>query len=406
MDKIIEKSTRKLQNTSLGYRRDELNKWPWDTQLLGIQGSRGVGKTTLFLQHMAASNLEAHEMLYISLDDIYFIDNRLVDVADQFRRLGGKRLYIDEVHKYPNWSVEIKNIYDDHPDLKIAFTGSSMMELRKGNADLSRRALIRHMQGLSFRQFMNLSYVHDGHPEHFIRQYSLDDILSSSNDIIQEINAEIKDFKPYVHLAAYLRHGYYPFFLEGISYFPEKLEATVMAVLEVDFAQTYNVSATNIRSIYKLLYAISTSPPFQPNIERLSKRIGLSRKTLLEYIHYLANADILSILKNPKKGISILKKPDKIYLENTNLLYTFEPHALQIGMVRETYVMNQLKESHDIHFSQQGDVLVDEKYTFEVGGKKKNNKQIYDIDDAYILADDIDYRVGNKIPMWMIGLMY
>lgn len=403
MDILFDNSNRRLEGISLDYQRDEISQYPWELQLLGIEGSRGIGKTTLFLQHMK-QHYKSGEAIYLSLDDIYFTQHQLVDVVREFHRRGGRRIYIDEVHKYPNWSIEIKNIYDNYGDLKVAFTGSSMSYIQSGNADLSRRAIMRRMQGLSFRQFINIQRAKRGSKHPPIQRYTLEDILENTNDIIREVTKD--NFKPYAYFQKYLEHGYYPFFMEGLTYFPDKLSGTTRAVLEADFAQLHNVTAVNVRSIYQLLYAISTSPPYQPNIEKLSKRIGIARKTLLEYIHHLSRADILTLLKDPQKGLSILKKPNKIYLENTNLLYNFAPRDLQMGTVRETFVMNQLKYGHDLHYPQSGDVLVNEKYTFEIGGKNKTTKQINDIENAYILADDIDHRVHNKIPMWMVGMLY
>jgi len=369
-----------------------------------VEGSRGIGKTTMFLQHMLA-NADRQESIYLSLDHIYFTEHKLVEVADDFYRRGGRRLYIDEVHKYPNWSIEIKNIHDLYgDDLKIAFTGSSMSYIQSGNADLSRRAIIRRMQGLSFRQYINLKMIKEGKSDISIDQYSLDEILNNTDTVIDEIKKTGITIFPLFR--EYLKYGYYPFFLEGLDYFPERLNNTIKAVLESDFALLHNVSANNVRSIYQLLYAIATSPPFQPNIERISKRIGIARTTLLEYIHHLSRADILALLKDPKKGLSTLKKPNKIYLENPNVLYNFEPNALQLGTLRETFVINQLKYNHAIHYPKKGDVLVDEKYTFEIGGKKKGYEQIREIKNSFVLSDDIDIRVGNKIPMWLVGMMY
>lgn len=401
LEKLFKYSEGRLLQTAGYFQRDELNEYPFEQRLLGLQGSRGVGKTTVFLQHMAQTYKD-RSAIYLSLDDIYFTEHKLVDVAEEFVRMGGHHMYIDEVHKYPNWSLEVKNIYDTYPQLKVAFTGSSISHLQAGNADLSRRAIIRRMQGLSFRQFINLLRSKEGKAP--IPKFSLEEILNNGIEVIRTIMAD--GIKPYLYFERYLQEGYYPFFTEGEALYHERLAKTIQAVLEIDFGQLYNVNVTSLRSIYTLLYAISTSPPFQPNIERLSTRIGIARKTLLEYIHYLYRADVLNLLKDEKFGMSILKKPNKIYLENTNLLYNFAPFRCDKGTVRETFVINQLRNDHAVRYTKKGDVLVDDKYIFEIGGKNKTKKQIATLQNAYILADDTEFVYENKIPMYLLGMMY
>ena len=398
MEKLRLRSNQRIERTSMTYERDELKNIDWQVRLLGIKGARGIGKTTLLLQYIKQTHGFSEQAIYLSLDDIYFTENKLIDFVENFYRNGGLFLYLDEVHKYPNWEIEIKNIYDIYPDMKIVFTGSSMLEIQKSNADLSRRAIIFPLQGLSFRQFLNLKYSQN------LSVYSLEEVLKNANDIIAHVQESIK---PYPYFKEYLQWGYYPFFMEGNQWFFDKLEGIVKAVIESDFLILSNIDVKNIRKIYQFLLAIATSPPFTPNIQVLSDRTAITRNTLLHYIYYLEKADVLTLLQTQRTGITLLQKPEKIYLENTNLLYLFAPTSLNIGMVRETFVLNQLKAVATVHYPDAGgDILVNSNYNFEIGGKSKKKDQILGVPNSYIIADDWDYKVGNKIPIWLMGLLY
>ena len=398
MEKLRLRSNQRIERTSMTYERDELKNIDWQVRLLGIKGARGIGKTTLLLQYIKQTHGFSEQAIYLSLDDIYFTENKLIDFVENFYRNGGLFLYLDEVHKYPNWEIEIKNIYDIYPDMKIVFTGSSMLEIHKSNADLSRRAIIFPLQGLSFRQFLNLKYSQN------LSVYSLEEVLKNANDIIAHVQESIK---PYPYFKEYLQWGYYPFFMEGNQWFFDRLEGIVKAVIESDFLILSNIDVKNIRKIYQFLLAIATSPPFTPNIQVLSDRTAITRNTLLHYIYYLEKVDVLTLLQTQRTGITLLQKPEKIYLENTNLLYLFAPTSLNIGMVRETFVLNQLKAVATVHYPDAGgDILVNSNYNFEIGGKSKKKDQILGVPNSYIIADDWDYKVGNKIPIWLMGLLY
>ena len=398
MEKLRLRSNQRIERTSLTYQRDELSKIDWTVRLLGIKGARGIGKTTMLLQHLKQSHGFNENAIYISLDDIYFTENKLILFIEDFYRNGGIFLYLDEVHKYPNWEIEVKNIYDTYPDLQIIFTGSSMLEIQKSNADLSRRAIVFSLQGLSFRQFLNLKYGLN------INIYSLEQILESANDIIAQLQSTLK---PYPYFKEYVQTGYYPFFMEGNQWFYDRLEGITKAVIESDFLILNNIDIKNIRKIYQFLLVVATSPPFTPNIQTLSERTGINRNTLLQYIYYLEKADILTLLQTDRKGITLLQKPEKIYLENTNLLYLFAPTSLDIGMVRETFVLNQLKAVTKVNYPNAGgDIVVNDNYTFEIGGKLKKKNQIEGIPNSFIIADEWDFKVGNKIPIWLLGLLY
>ncbi len=398
MDKLIEKYRRKVQNTDTTFIRSKALEINWNSRLIGIRGSRGVGKTTLLLQYIKkhlGENLSS--ALYVSLDDIWFSENSLSELVDQFVKQGGKYLFIDEVHKYTQWSIEIKNIYDDYPELKTIFTGSSLLEILNARADLSRRAIIYEMQGLSFREYVAME------TDLNLITYSLDEILTSHEEISREISTLIKPFK---YFNKYLEHGYYPFYREQKDLYHIRLEEVINMILEVELPMMKKVNIAYVKKLKQLLYVISESAPFIPNISKLSERIGILRETLLSYLYYLDEANLLQSVYKDAKGITILQKPDKLYLENTNLMFTLKGDDSDKGNLRETFFMNQLKSKHLLEIAKQGDFVVDRKYTFEIGGSTKRNKQIKTISEAYIAADDIEFGYEKKIPLWLFGFLY
>lgn len=396
MESLIQKFRRKISATDTAFIRSLEEKINWNSRLIGIKGQRGVGKTTLLLQHIKlnfSQNLE--EVLYVSLDDLWFTENKLVNLAEDFEKKGGKFLFLDEVHKYPEWSQTLKNLYDDHPELKIIFTGSSMLEILNARADISRRAVIYKLSGLSFREF--LKYEHQIDFENF----TLENIIDNHIIISQQIASKIKPLKEFDN---YLKYGYYPFYKEEKELYYSKLQEVVNFILEVEIPQLKNVSLAFLPKIKHLLFAISESAPFVPNISKLSERIGITRETLLNYLLYLSDANLINNVYKQAKGISRLQKPDKIFLENTNLM-----HALgnaNIGNIRETFFVNQLSHANLVEYSNEGDFLVNGNCTFEIGGKQKNNKQIAGIKNAYIAADNIEFGYENKIPLWLFGFLY
>lgn len=394
MEKLKLRSRERINRVSTRYRRDELYGIDWDQRLLGITGSRGVGKTTLVLQHIRERHGLGNEALYLSLDDLYFTEHRLLDLAEDFRREGGLFVYLDEVHKYPGWANEVKTLYDLYPDLNIVFTGSSMLELYKANADLSRRAVMYQLHGLTFRQYLGIKDLlhHDPVP--------LADVLHRGNELIMNLP---EDFRPYPHFRNYLKMGYLPFFLESESWYSDLLQASTRALVESDMALIYNIDVRNLRSIYQLLYAVATSPPFKPNIVKISERLEISRNTVVQYLHYLEKADLLVLLGSSKSGLSSMQKPDKIYFSNPNLYYALHPGEPNTGAVRESFVLSQLRRGHEVRYPETGDFLIDDQYLIEVGGKNKSEHQIRDAPHGYIAADDLDYALGRKVPIWLFG---
>lgn len=398
MEKLIEIFRKKMAVPLPTFERELERKINWNARLISIRGSRGTGKTTLFLQHIKktfSNNL--NKVLYVSLDNIYFSNNTLVELAEKFASRGGTHLFLDEVHKYENWSKEIKNLYDDFPELHIAFTGSSLLEILNGRADLSRRTLVYELTGLSFREYLSIIKVQD------FPIFTLEEILKNNEQISAEIASKIR---PFEFFDDYLSFGYYPYFLEGKDDYFNRLNETLNMILEVELPFLRGLEVAYVPKIKKLLAVIGESAPFIPNITQLATKIGISRQTLLLYLKYLEDAKLINQLYKKSRGLGALEKPEKILMENTNLMELFNGENTNIGNRRETFVLNQLLHSHKVDFSEESDFFVDSKYTFEVGGKNKKRKQIQTVPDSYIIADDIEFGTDRRIPIWLLGFMY
>lgn len=398
MEQLFQYSKSRINSVNTGFKRYLWNKIDWNSRLIAITGARGVGKTTLLLQYIK-ENLAKNpdEVIYVSLDDLYFSKTTIVDFTDEFVKRGGKYLFLDEVHKYLNWSQEIKNIYDYFNQLKIVITGSSALDIFKGKADLSRRAVMYKMHGLSFREFIALKY------KYLFPVLDLDQIVSSPSIYITEILTKIKPVKLFEE---YLRTGYYPFFLEDEQNFHIRLKQTVNHVLDNDLPSVEKIDFASVHNLRKLLSILTEIVPYKPNILKLSKQVGVSRETLIKYLYLLSRADLLMLLQTDTLGISKLNKPGKIYLNNPNLAYAITDTHVNKGTLRETFFYNQLNEGNHLLYSSKGDFLINNRYVFEVGGKNKTRKQIQDIHNAYIAADNIEYAQGNKIPLWLFGFLY
>lgn len=398
MDDLFEKYQKKIQNTSTLFVRSFIDDINWDARLIGIKGARGVGKTTLLLQYMKLNfSNELEKSLYVSLDSVAFTNRNLVDLADQFVKKGGRYLFLDEVHKYANWAQELKNIYDDYPELKVVFTGSSLLEILNSRADLSRRALIYHMQGLSFREYLSLETGKS------FERLSLEQLLEHHLSAASLINAQIK---PFQYFETYLKQGYYPYYKEQPENYAQRLEEIINMMLEIELPLLRGVDLGYIHKVKQLLAIISESVPFIPNVSNLSAKMGINRSTLMNYLHYLAEIGLTTNLYKEAKGNSKLQKPSKIYLENTNLMYVLSPSKTNAGNVRETFFANQLGDKHLLSFHETADFFVDQTYSFEIGGKDKSGKQINNLKNAFIVSDDIEYGYQNKIPLWLFGFLY
>lgn len=398
MEELKTRYYTRLKHVDTDFVRSVMQTINWKARLIGIKGARGVGKTTLLLQYLKLHFDERIEdTLYVSLDSFGFRGHSLVTLADEFVRSGGKHLFIDEVHKYKNWAQELKNIYDDYPNLQVVFTGSSLLEILNSRADLSRRAVIYPMQGLSFREYLVLESG-----EKF-EQLDLEDIVKNHLTIAHKINERIKPFR---YFQNYLKHGYYPFYNEEIDLYEQRIEEVINMMLEIELPLLRGVEIGLIAKIKQLLAIISSSVPFTPNITNLSKKMNIHRNTLMSYLHYLEEIDLTINLQKEAQGNVKLQKPNKIYLENTNLMYTLSPNAINKGNIRETFFANQLNYRHQLYYHPKTDFYVDYKYAFEVGGADKSKKQILDLKHAFIAADDIEYGYQNKIPLWLFGFLY
>ncbi|MCF0174262.1 MAG: ATP-binding protein [Bacteroidales bacterium] len=399
MDSLFIKSDRHIANTPTSIVRSEMQKINWSSRLICIQGAKGVGKSTLIKQFVKLNySLGDRSVLYCSADSVYFSNHSLVDLASLFTINGGERLIIDEVHKYREWSREIKEIYDLYPELRIIISGSSLLQLLEGDADLSRRCVKYTMQGLSFREY--LRFYHNIS----LDSHSLDEIISNAYSICSEVNAVCKPNKLFKE---YLRIGYYPFYLEDKEDYYTKIEQVVNFIIETELPLICKVDISNIRKIKALVSVVSRSVPFEVDAKKLAGSIECSRDTVIEYLNDLANADVLNLLYSEKKNIGKLTKPDKIYLENPNLLYALSPAEIEIGTARETFAVCHLSESHNVEYGKtQGDFKVDFHYTFEIGGPSKDFSQIAGIPDSYIFADDTEYPEGAKLPLWLLGFLY
>ena len=398
MEKLIENYRKKIGFTNTGFIRSLEKDIKWDARLVGIRGPRGVGKTTMLLQHIKEAFKDDYsKALYVSLDNLYFADNSLVDLAEQFIKRGGTHLFLDEVHKYPQWSQTIKNLYDDYPELSIVFTGSSLLKILDARADLSRRALVYEMQGLSFREYLAVQTK----VEYPI--YSLEEIIKRNEELSAELATKIKPFK---YFEDYLKTGYYPFFLEGEKDYYSRLNETINMILEIELPLLRKIEVAYVPKIKKLLVVIGKSAPFIPNVAELASHIGVARQTLLSYFLYLEESMLITQLFKEARGQATLVKPDKLYLENTNLMFDLSGHEVDMGNARETFVLNQLKKDHEVLFASSGDFYIDGKYTFEVGGKNKKRKQIKDVENSYIIADNIEFGTDRRIPIWLLGFLY
>lgn len=398
MEFLFEQFQQKLKHTSTDFVRSIMDEIHWDARLIGIKGARGIGKTTLLLQYIKLhlSN-SLGQTLYVSLDDIWFNHHSLIELVRDFERQGGQYLFLDEVHKYSGWAQELKNIYDSYPNLKIVFTGSSLLEILNARADLSRRAVVYTMQGFSFREYIG---VESGT---LLTPLSLDQIMENHIEATQRINEKIK---PFQYFDSYLKHGYYPFYKEELDLYEMRLGEVVNMILEIELPLLRNVDMAYVTKVKQLLVIIAESVPFVPNVSKLSNKIGINRATLLSYLNYLDEIGLTFNLYKDAHGISKLQKPSKVYLENTNLIFLLARNKANKGNLRETFFSNQLSYRHSLGYTELGDFLVDGQFTFEIGGKGKGHKQIKSEANSYVVADDILYGSQNKIPLWLFGFLY
>ncbi len=390
MQILQEKFRMLLDATDTAYVRDVHDRIAWDDRLVSILGARGIGKTTLVLQHIKLYE-DILSSLYVSADDLWFSSHTLYELADVFYKNGGKALYIDEIHKYRNWAQEIKNIYDSYPRLRVAYTGSSILDLKKGESDLSRRLLEYSLYGLSFREYLALSQG--------IRlpQHSLEQVLQG------KIDFPYSDYRPIPLFKAYLQEGYYPYFREKSYYL--RLNNVINRVVDEDIPRFAGLSAVAADKLKTLLYIVAQSVPFKPNYSKIAEALGIHRNSVAELMLWLDKAGLVSLLREETQGIRMLGKVNKVYLDNPNLAYALSDTEPDMGNLRETAFFSGLRVKYPVKASPVSDFKVG-KYTFEVGGKSKGKKQVKEVSDAYVVKDDIEYGSRNIVPLWAFGLLY
>ncbi len=396
MNNLLEFQENILRQIKNDFRRYLHGKINWKHRMIGIKGPRGAGKTTLMLQYLKYDLGIPSEALYITADHNWFYNHTLFDVANDWYKLGGKILLIDEVHKYPGWSVELKNIYDGLPEMKVVFSASSALDIYRGEADLSRRVITYLLAGLSFREFLlfnrGLSF----------EAITIDDIIKNHQKISRMIT---EDFRPLPPFHKYLEVGYLPFIAEGEDTYLIKLKQVINTIVDIDLAYIASYNSGTAIKVKKLLGVIAESVPFKPNIASLARKLDLSRDSVYQYIYQLRDAKLLNTISTEGKGVSTLQKPDKIFLENSNLAFTLMENP-DIGNVRETFVLNQLLNAGlNVNSPAEGDFIIGG-LTIEVGGKGKNSNQVKHLDNYLVASDNLETGSGNKVPVWLFGFLY
>lgn len=393
---LYRNSHRVVSQVSLDFKRDLHNKINWNARIIGIKGPKGVGKSTLLKQHIKEAFPDDSKVLYVSLDNMWFANNSLSELVEYHYTHGGTYLFLDEVHKYEHWQTYIKNIYDDYPTMHVVFTGSSMLKLNKGEGDLSRRVAMYTMNGLSFREYLMFESILQ------FEKLSLDDILKRHTQIAVAIADKIHILP---HWENYYRHGYYPFYKEDLQGFHAKLLEVAQQTIEIDIPFVEKVEYVTIQKLKKLLGIIALQVPFTPKMEELYQQLETSREQGLKLLDLLEKGALLGQLKTRTKAVKQMSAPEKLFLDNTNLMYAYNPSP-EIGTIRETIFYNQVSRTHELNAPAKGDFLIDGKHLIEVGGADKTFKQIKDIPHSFLAIDDVEYGRGNKIPLWMFGFLY
>jgi len=380
----------------MAFKRFLLYETNWNNRLTGIKGARGTGKTTLLLQLIRKSGLPTSKAAWFSLDEMYFTNHTLVEAAEKFYNQGGQLLALDEVHKYPDWAREIKILYDRYPDLRIVFTGSSIIDISKQQGDLSRRAIMKELPGLSFREYLQMNGILE------FEKFQLAGLLSGKS-----MRSEFpSDFRPLEHFNVYLHSGYYPFSLEDPEGYFARLRQLVRQIVENDMSSLSGFDIRNARKLLQLLQIIAQQVPFKPNLTKLAEKSGIHRNSLPNYIHYLEEARLLRLLYPSGQSIANLQKPEKIYLDNSNLQYALAADAPEYGSIREAFFLSQVSFRHQVTLPARADFLVDNQFIFEVGGASKGFSQIEGLTNAFVVRDDIDFPIGKALPLWIFGFLY
>lgn len=404
MDQLFEISHRLIRNVSTAFKRGLYSEINWNLRLIEIKGSRGVGKTTLMLQKAKEVEGNGKKVLYFSADLPYFYKNNLFDTADKFQKYGGEILFIDEIHKYPqkekqnDWAQEIKNIYDALPDLQVIYSGSSILQLYQSAGDLSRRKTTYFLNGLSLREYL----IYNNKAK--FEKFSLRNIIENHVEIGKSISSKIKILPEF---QSYLKIGYYPFYNESPESFLQRLGDIINVIIDTDIPYVSLMTQITAHKIKQLLAAVTSTVPYTPNLSNTASELYIAdQRTLIAYLNYLEKAELISTLGARAVGNKILNKPAKIYLNNSNLMYAIDKNLVNIGTLRETFFLNQVRYLFPVNYPKTSDFYVNNKYIFEVGGKSKQNSQIKDLENSFIAKDDIEIGYANVIPLWIFGFLY
>jgi predicted AAA+ superfamily ATPase len=397
MESLYNYQNQLLASTQFLFRRDLLDEIDWGDRLIGLIGARGVGKTTCLLQHLTETEPEGQSGLYVSMDNLANPYPTIFTLAETFVQRGGRLLIIDEIHKYRGWAVELKNIYDLFPGLKVIISGSSILRIMDEGVDLSRRVVFYDLNGLSFREFINIKTGFE------LPSLPLPEMLENHILFAREVLGQVK---PFAFFGDYLRFGYYPYFLQSENSYFLKLQATINYILEQEIPSLFNLDHKSSRKIGRALRLIAGTMPYQPNISKLAEAVELNRNTLLQYLSFLEKAGVLSNLYAAGSFYGKLTKPGKILLHHPNLLYALSLDQPDPGNVRECFIVHQLQAIFKVELAAKGDFVVNEKYIFEVGGKGKSRSQIAGLPNGYVIADQIEFGFENKIPLWLFGFLY
>lgn len=395
MNNLIQTYNSLLINKKTVIKRELINDIDWSHRLIAIKGTRGVGKTTFLLDYARENHADDKSCLYINLNNLFFTERGLVSFVDEFYKKGGKILLLDQIHKYPDWDKDLRVCYESYPDLKIVFTGSSILRI-KTNEQVGDLVSVYNLNGLSFREFLNYETGNN-----FVR-YTLDDILRNHQEIVSEVLTKVR---PLAYFQDYLQYGYYPFYMEEKS-FIDSLLKVINLILEFDITYLNQIELKYLPKLKKLLYLLALNVPFQPNVSKLANQVETSRATIMNYLRYLKNARLIHLLNERESDSDLMKKPNKVYLHNTNLLFAISPESVDGANLRETFLYNQLGVCHSVTSSDRGHFLIDEKYNFEIRGSMTGEKPGYRTEDYYVAADMIERGEDNIVPLWLFGFLY
>jgi len=396
--RILDLSNKRIRESNYTTTRFLLEKIDWRDRLICISGSRGCGKTTLILQHIRSEFIKDYDKaLYVSLDNLWFATNSLSELVDMHYKNGGTHIFLDEVHYLKDWQIIIKNLYDEYPKMKIVYTGSSLLKIDYESGDLSRRQVIYHLPGLSFREYLFFENIID------IKAIELNELLTDHKAIAEEIAPEKALLK---HFSEYLMRGYYPFYKEVYAGYEQRITQITNQILESDYPAVEKINYSTVQKIKKMLFILAQSCPQTPKMTELYAQLETDRNQGLKMLSILDKANLLNILSSEKASLKNMARPDKIYCDNPNIMYSLTEN-INVGTKRETFFLNQLRSAgYDVLYPSSGDFLVEGKFLFEVGGKDKSFDQIKDIPNSFLAIDDVEVGRGNRIPLWMFGLLY